>query len=84
MSFLVTFPDGHETLCTSSDDAELMQAYWAHQKPTIRDLDQEAKDREEMIRLLLEMRHWYCGTTEAGTDRRELAEDLLKHLGRLP
>lgn len=84
MSFLVTFPDGYDTLCATREAAEKMLSYWGHIKPTIRDLEQEAKDREEMIGLLLETRHWFCGTTDVGIDNRERAEALLKRLGRLP
>lgn len=53
MSFLVTFPDGYDTLCATREAAEKMLSYWGHIKPTIRHLDQEAKDREEMIAVLL-------------------------------
>lgn len=82
MSYLVTFPDGYDTLCSTREAAEKMLSYWGHIKPTIRDLDQEAKDREEMIDLLL--RYVNADTLDEVDAVDPSAIPLLKRLGRLP
>jgi hypothetical protein len=77
-NYLVTFPDGYSTLFTERVAAEQAVAYWPHDPPVIRDLDQEARYRDEMIGLLLRF---------DGPDRLGCLDDvraLLKRLGRLP
>jgi hypothetical protein len=86
MSYLVTFPDGHEDLFTALG-LEAHKKHWPTDKLVIRDLDQEARDREEMIQLLIETpgHEVTCKTTHGTRDCWRCDVDaLLKRLGRLP
>lgn len=78
-NFLVTFSDGYSTLFTDKAEAEKCTERWSHDPPTIRDLDQEARDREEMIGLLVEVDR----ELTTGTTCKVAVEALLKCLGRL-
>lgn len=84
--FLLSFEGGHHNLFASRPLAEQAAAYYPDDNATIRDLDQEARDREEMIGLLERLDQLtpthpqpsQCGCVVCDT------RALLKRLGRLP
>jgi hypothetical protein len=82
VSILVTFADGHSTLVVDRAAADQIVAYWPQLKATIRDLDQEARDREEMIGMLTDA--YLSGGLIPNDERMRGIEAMLRRLGRLP
>lgn len=64
--YLVIFADGGATAFNDRKSAEECAARWSHENVTIRDLDQEAKDRKEMLDQLAGIQWGHGGDCDPG------------------